>query len=283
MGPKTIWRKFFPGHLENDFGARYYSWRFGRWLSSDWSAVPVAVPYANLNNPQTLNLYSMVADDPESFADLDGHAGGGSTTSASCGNTAPGAAWACVSDSGGELIGGGIHGDREDASLAADADNAAAANKAYDLAQNTYGRQPDGSYKADPAKVKKAIKAKQPIGNGQCVAACSQLSGVTPHTASWTPGKSISELNDTTDVGLAVASFGEDKKFNQAGGDQNSAIYMGHDKSGNIMVVDQWPPPNAKQYNAPFEHPLANHGEGHDLQSNRMENNAYYYHVIVAP
>jgi hypothetical protein len=33
------------------------------------------VPYANLTNPQTLNLYSMVADDPESFADLDGHDG----------------------------------------------------------------------------------------------------------------------------------------------------------------------------------------------------------------
>jgi RHS repeat-associated protein len=58
----------------DDFGAREYSWRMGRWLSSDWSAVPVAVPYANLTNPQTLNLYSMVADDPESFADLDGHA-----------------------------------------------------------------------------------------------------------------------------------------------------------------------------------------------------------------
>jgi RHS repeat-associated protein len=57
----------------DDFGARYYSNRFGRWLSADWSAVPVPVPYANLNNPQTLNLYSMVADDPESFADLDGH------------------------------------------------------------------------------------------------------------------------------------------------------------------------------------------------------------------
>jgi RHS repeat-associated protein len=57
----------------DDFGARSYSWRFGRWLSSDWSAVPVPVPYANLTNPQTLNLYSMVADDPESFADLDGH------------------------------------------------------------------------------------------------------------------------------------------------------------------------------------------------------------------
>jgi RHS repeat-associated protein len=57
----------------DDFGARYYSNRFGRWLSADWSAVPVPVPYANLTNPQTLNLYSMVADDPESFADLDGH------------------------------------------------------------------------------------------------------------------------------------------------------------------------------------------------------------------
>jgi RHS repeat-associated protein len=57
----------------DEFGARSYSWRFGRWLSSDWSPVPVPVPYANLTNPQTLNLYAMVADDPESFADLDGH------------------------------------------------------------------------------------------------------------------------------------------------------------------------------------------------------------------
>jgi RHS repeat-associated protein len=67
----------------DNFGARYYSNHFGRWLSSDWSAVPVPVPYANLTNPQTLNLYSMTSDDPESFADLDGHisqqsqAGGG--------------------------------------------------------------------------------------------------------------------------------------------------------------------------------------------------------------
>ncbi|PYT95265.1 MAG: hypothetical protein DMG36_02720 [Acidobacteria bacterium] len=82
----------------DDFGARYYSNRFGRWLSADWSAVPAPVPYANLTNPQTLNLYSMVADDPESFADLDGHtqqsqggaegecaaAGGGSSSNGSC-------------------------------------------------------------------------------------------------------------------------------------------------------------------------------------------------------
>jgi len=59
----------------DDFGARYYSNFFGRWLSADWSSVPVAVPYANLTNPQTLNLYAMVSNDPETSADLDGHAG----------------------------------------------------------------------------------------------------------------------------------------------------------------------------------------------------------------
>ncbi|HEY3973976.1 MAG TPA: RHS repeat-associated core domain-containing protein [Candidatus Sulfotelmatobacter sp.] len=70
----------------DDFGARYYSSRLGRWLSSDWSAVPVPVPYANLTNPQTLNLYAMVADDPESFGDLDGH---GDTTAAPNGGLTP--------------------------------------------------------------------------------------------------------------------------------------------------------------------------------------------------
>jgi RHS repeat-associated protein len=57
----------------DDFGARYYSSQFGRWTSPDWSAIPVPVPYANLSNPQTLNLYAMVRDNPETFADLDGH------------------------------------------------------------------------------------------------------------------------------------------------------------------------------------------------------------------
>lgn len=61
----------------DDFGARYYSSRLGRWLSADWSAVPAPVPYANLSNPQTLNLYAMVSDNPETFADLDGHCGTG--------------------------------------------------------------------------------------------------------------------------------------------------------------------------------------------------------------
>lgn len=63
------------------FGARYYSSQLGRWLSADWSAVPAPVPYANLSNPQTLNLYAMVSDNPETFADLDGHGDGCNTAS----------------------------------------------------------------------------------------------------------------------------------------------------------------------------------------------------------
>jgi RHS repeat-associated protein len=62
---------------DDDFGARYYTFRLGRWLSADWSSVPAPVPYANLTNPQTLNLYAMVGDNPESFADLNGHCGTG--------------------------------------------------------------------------------------------------------------------------------------------------------------------------------------------------------------
>ncbi|HJT69214.1 MAG TPA: RHS repeat-associated core domain-containing protein, partial [Terriglobales bacterium] len=57
----------------DNFGARYYRSALGRWQSPDWSAIPEAVPYANLINPQTLNLYQFVEDDPESYADLDGH------------------------------------------------------------------------------------------------------------------------------------------------------------------------------------------------------------------
>jgi RHS repeat-associated protein len=55
------------------FGARFYSSTYGRFLSPDWSSVPAPVPYANLTNPQTLNLFAFVNDNPESFADLTGH------------------------------------------------------------------------------------------------------------------------------------------------------------------------------------------------------------------
>jgi RHS repeat-associated protein len=57
----------------DDFGARYYSSSMGRWLTPDWSGRPTAVPYANFGDPQSLNLYLYVRNDPVSNADADGH------------------------------------------------------------------------------------------------------------------------------------------------------------------------------------------------------------------
>ncbi len=57
----------------DDFGARYYAPTLGRFLTPDWSASPEAVPYASLSNPQSLNLYSYVLNNPATATDPDGH------------------------------------------------------------------------------------------------------------------------------------------------------------------------------------------------------------------
>lgn len=58
------------------FGARYYASTMGRWLSPDFvddGLDPAPVPWANFENPQTLNLYSYVQNNPLTLADSDGH------------------------------------------------------------------------------------------------------------------------------------------------------------------------------------------------------------------
>ena len=55
------------------FGARYYASNMGRWMSPDWADRPEAVPYSSLDNPQSLNLYGYVGNNPLSKADRDGH------------------------------------------------------------------------------------------------------------------------------------------------------------------------------------------------------------------
>ena len=55
------------------FGARYYASTMGRWLSPDWSAKAEPVPYAKLDDPQTLNLYAYVTNNPLTRRDVDGH------------------------------------------------------------------------------------------------------------------------------------------------------------------------------------------------------------------
>jgi RHS repeat-associated protein len=55
------------------FGARYMSSNMGRFMSPDYSDTPEAVPFGDLENPQSLNLYSYVGNNPLSNIDEDGH------------------------------------------------------------------------------------------------------------------------------------------------------------------------------------------------------------------
>lgn len=57
----------------DEFGARYFSSNIGRFMIPDWAANPTAVPYANYGNPQSLNLYSYVENNPTTTGDPDGH------------------------------------------------------------------------------------------------------------------------------------------------------------------------------------------------------------------
>lgn len=60
----------------DEFGARYYGSMVGRFMTPDWAAKAVTVPYANFGNPQSLNLYSYVENNPTTMGDPDGHQNG---------------------------------------------------------------------------------------------------------------------------------------------------------------------------------------------------------------
>jgi RHS repeat-associated protein len=59
----------------DDFNARYYSSGLARFMIPDWAAKATAVPYAAFGDPQSLNLYSYVRNNPVTAMDADGHAG----------------------------------------------------------------------------------------------------------------------------------------------------------------------------------------------------------------
>jgi len=62
-----------PESGDDYFGARYYGSNIGRFVSPDWSNEQEPVPYADLGDPQTLNLYGYVRNSPLFKADVDGH------------------------------------------------------------------------------------------------------------------------------------------------------------------------------------------------------------------
>jgi RHS repeat-associated protein len=84
----------------DNFGARYNTSNLGRFMTPDWAAKPVNVPYANFGNPQSLNLYAYTENNPSTMGDPDGHVGvGSSATSFGC-SLSPN--WGC---GGGDEVG----------------------------------------------------------------------------------------------------------------------------------------------------------------------------------
>jgi RHS repeat-associated protein len=57
----------------DNFQARYGSSLIGRFMSPDWSDDAEAAPYANKEDPQTLNSYTYVRNNPLNGIDPDGH------------------------------------------------------------------------------------------------------------------------------------------------------------------------------------------------------------------
>jgi RHS repeat-associated protein len=98
------------------FGARYYAGNMGRFMSPDWSAKQEPVPYSKLDDPQTLNLYGYVRNNPLSKADPDGHcpwclpalAGGGVLAADTEGGAAAGSFFGPVGTVVGAAIGVGV-------------------------------------------------------------------------------------------------------------------------------------------------------------------------------
>jgi RHS repeat-associated protein len=57
----------------DNFGARYDTSNLGRFMTPDWAAKPMSVPYAKFGDPQSLNLYAYVRNNPLSMVDPTGH------------------------------------------------------------------------------------------------------------------------------------------------------------------------------------------------------------------
>jgi RHS repeat-associated protein len=87
------------------YGARYYGSSLGRFMTPDWAAKPVTVPYAEFGDPQSLNLYGYVRNNPVTRADADGHA---CADPATCSMEIGAGIGTVVEPGGGTVVGGTI-------------------------------------------------------------------------------------------------------------------------------------------------------------------------------
>jgi hypothetical protein len=234
-------------------------------MSPDWSAKAEPVPYSKLDDPQTLNLYAYVRNNPLTSVDPDGHRQPNLTDRFGCSEDEY-----CLGSA--ELFN----------SLQQSTAPNNTAPPPQPRSQPKPGRQPDGSYIAPTGPGSEIDKITDPaaplpplIGNGQCVTACKHFSGITAPSTDWTEGPAVSN-NDSLPIGTAIATFGSNGHY-PTNGDQNSGIYMGQGSKGSIYILDQWPAHAAS--GTPAHPPQVREMRFNDHST--LSNSAQAYHVII--
>lgn len=93
-------------------------------------------------------------------------------------------------------------------------------------------------YLADMQKANAYVKAKQLVGNGQCVTFVHAVV-TTPPASLWRRGDAVRD-NKNMLPGTIIATFDSDGHYgNRTDGTSHAAVYL-FQTSGGIMVLDQW-------------------------------------------
>jgi RHS repeat-associated protein len=226
-------------------GARYHGSNTGRWMTPDWAAKATAVPYADFGDPQSLNLYAYLRNNPTANSDPTGH----------------------------NIIADGLEQRHvwgtssgitfRDSGLAAEASLntfiAAALEAVADAAaEEGATEQQTGPFMVtDPNSSEFQRDSTTPseganwplIGSGECVASTEHfatgLAGST--TDQWREGIPLvlpdGTLNPAVKPNTAIATFDSSGHY-PLGEHKNSGIFLGPDIKcpGSAKILDQWNP-----------------------------------------
>ena len=212
----------------------------------------------------------MVRDDPESFADLDGHNCGGSSTGGQGCNSG-------FAPSGVAIMYGAVYGFvgyeyQATSASAAQAQNTDSTLKGpfvADLKSKEIAPLLDPNHKSSNSDI---------VGNGECVAACKKFAGLEgTSTDQWRAGPKVVD-DKNIKPGTAIATFDSKGRYPGKDQDKNSGIYLGRGVNGSIWILDQWPARagTGQQAHPPQPRELRPSGSTVSNSSNA------YYEILVA-
>jgi RHS repeat-associated protein len=191
------------------FGARYYTSGIGRFMSADWSAQAQPVPYAKLDDPQTLNLYAYVRNNPISLVDPDGH-------------------W--IKPDG--LFCFTLYCPEDGTNMGTNERNKATAEEKKRKAPKKYGSVVIKNGQSYETRI---------CGNGECVSYVKEAGSFSTPTAEWKAGDRVLNLKDSgLQSGTVIMLADKDGHYPTGSSPKHAAEFVGFTKEGGIEVRDQW-------------------------------------------